>query len=303
MSAASASMTSSLLGLARSKLHSAVGGSVKDSCSLHRWVLLKNSMIRSHPLDVAPAASDKADVPYVCSRQEDERTEDEDEEVAFMFPDPDALSSPGAGPSDSENEWLDSLLESLGGEDELEGDEALSVSALSPDDDDEPLSPLYSPMSSSDDLVDDTSYFCNPHAIPIPYPVPYPPLPSHMPTWLDVEPSADSLLDSSLPLYQDPLPYFDLDDTEDLPVPDAIEDTSDDESDAPLTPFDHSTSSLDPASIPLPPDRRRPRSLPQVYVDMDDAYFYPFELDPSPTHDDSPIDTARVLRPSLYQEC
>ncbi|KAI0957117.1 hypothetical protein AcW1_005612 [Taiwanofungus camphoratus] len=290
----------SLFSMARSKLQSAVASGVRDSCSLHRWVLLKNSIIRSHPSDDTTVASDKADVTYVYRRDEEGREEDEEED-AFMFPDPDALlNPPDRGVGDSENQWLDSLLETLGVSDETEeADGGVSVSILPVDEDDEPLSPLYSPSSSSDDLVDPSSLYCNPHAIPTPYPIPYPPV---APAWF--ESSTDSLLDASPPLYHDPLPYYDVDDTEDLPVPDAIEDTSDDESDAPSTPFDHSTASLaplDPVSIPLPPRRRRRSQTlqPQVYIDTDDCYFYPFELDP----DDDPTNTARAYRPPIYQEC
>ncbi|CCM02896.1 uncharacterized protein FIBRA_05010 [Fibroporia radiculosa] len=313
MSTQSTSQSTSLFSMAHSKLRSALGGSVKDSCSLHRWVLLKNSMTRSHTPE-APPASEKADVPYVSRRDEDESREVEDE-VNYMFPDPDALSLRPAGPGKSESQWLDSLLETLGGEDDdldADGDAVVSISVCpvdDDDDDDEPLSPLYSPMSSSDDLAAQSSFFCNPHAIPVPYPIPYPPVcPSRSPVWLDMHSSSDSFLEAAPSLYHDPLPYYEVDDMEDLSVPDAIEDTSDDESDAPLTPFDHSTSSLaavDPASVPLPPEQRRrsPSLLPQVYIDTDDAHFYPFELDPLPFHVDSPAETARVYRPPLYQEC
>jgi len=302
----------SLFCMARSKLQSAIGSGVKDSCSLHRWVLLKNSIIRSHPLDAATASPDQAaDVPYVSRPDEDERSE-EDEEVAFMFPDPGALPSRDTAVRD-ENEWLDSVLETLGDDDDdeldvedAEGSASVSISPV--DEDDETSSPLYSPMSSSDDLAD-SSYFCNPHAIPYPYPIPYPPLSPTLSTWFEQGPSANSLLDSCPPLYHDPLPYYDVDDdTEDLAVPDAIEDTSDDESDVLSTPFDHSTSSLspvDPASIPLPSERRRRSDMlqPQVYIDTDNSYFYPFEIDPLPFHDDASVDTPRVFRSAFYQEC
>ena len=98
---------------------------------------------------------------------------------------------------------------------------------------------------------------------------------------------------------------FDAD--EDLCVPDAIEDTSDDESDALSTPYTQSVASLsptDPASVPLPTERTRLRGHPHVYVESDSDYFYPFELDPPlPFHDEDHSDTARVFRPPVYQEC
>ncbi|KZT11470.1 uncharacterized protein LAESUDRAFT_272150 [Laetiporus sulphureus 93-53] len=305
----STSQSPSLLAMARNKLLSTSVNGVKDSSSLHRWVLLRNSLVQPHT--PAPIATpEKADVPYVYRRVEDEGC-DQEEEVAFMFPDPDALSR-DAGVCGSENDWLDSLLEDLGEDDDLDAEEGgleTSMSGAPPDEDDEPLSPLYSPMSSSDNLVDQSSFYVNPHAIPIPYPIPYPPVrPSLVSAWYGLDSSPDSLLEASSPLYHDPLPYYDVDDTEDLPVPDAIEDTSDDESDAPATPFDHSTSSicpLDPASVPLPSERRR-RShsrQPQVYVDTDDSYFYPFGLDPLPSHVDNPVHAARVYGPSVYQQC
>ncbi|KAI0721565.1 hypothetical protein C8T65DRAFT_630390 [Cerioporus squamosus] len=285
----------SLFSMARSKLQTAVSGGVRDSCSLHRWVLLKNSILRSHTVDPAPSPAD-ADVQHVYRHDDDDEARDEVEEDAFMFPDPHAIGARSALVGDSEKQWLDSLLEDLGDDDE-DADVGTSLSVLPVDDDDEPLSPLCSPMSSSDDLVGHSSLFYQPPPIAIPYPVPYPPLhPPLLPSWLQLD-SHD----------HDPLPYYDADD--DLPVPDAIEDTSDDESDALSTPYSQSMSSLsptDPASVPLPAERRRLRGHPHVYVDTDADYFYPFELDPPlPFHDDAehPLDSARVFRPPIYQEC
>ncbi|KAJ2955111.1 hypothetical protein NUW54_g14766 [Trametes sanguinea] len=72
-----------------------------------------------------------------------------------------------------------------------------SVSVLPVDDDDEPLTPLCSPMSSSDDLVSSTSLFYQPPPIAIPYPVPYPPLhPPLVPSWFQLDAHDD---DSMLP--------------------------------------------------------------------------------------------------------
>ena len=282
--------------MARSKLQTAVSGGVRDSYSLHRWVLLKNSILHSHTVDPAPSQAD-ADVQHVY-RHDDDEARDEMEEDTFMFPDPHTLGSRNATVGDSEKQWLDSLLEDLGDDDE-DADVGTSISVLPVDDDDESLSPLCSPMSSSDDLVGHSSLFYQPPPIAIPYPVPYPPLhPPLVPSWYQLD-SHD----------HDPLPYFDADDDVDgLPVPDAIEDTSDDESDALSTPYSQSMSSLspiDPASVPLPAERRRLRGHPHVYVDTDDAYFYPFELDPPlPFHDEEHhLDAARVFRPPLYQEC
>ncbi|KAH9901183.1 hypothetical protein C8Q73DRAFT_677001 [Cubamyces lactineus] len=301
-----------LFSMARSKLQSAVAGGVKDSCSLHRWVLLKNSIIRSHyALDPAPSQpqADVADAQPVYRRNEEEARDDVEED-AFMFPDPQSRSSAVDG--DSEAQWLDSLLENLGDDDEdadVEGPSS-SVSALSVDDDDEPLSPLCSPMSSSDDLVNPSSLFYQPPPIAIPYPVPYPPLhPPLVPSWLQLDAHDDDSIvpsSSSSALYNDPLPYYDADDLDNLPVPDAIDDTSDDESDVISTPYTQSMSSLspsDPSALPLPQERTRLRTQPHVYVDTDDDYFYPFELEPLPFHDEDIHDSARVFRPPMFQEC
>lgn len=130
-------------------------------------------------------------------------------------------------PDASEAEWLDSLLESLGDEEDMPLEE-------------EEYSPVVSPMSSSDDLTQ-YSYPC---------PMPYPPL-----------------------VRGDPHEAF-----EDDSVPDAIEDTSDDDgsSETPSIPalthsdsLDSSTSSSDGPPTPLVYSR--------------DSYFLPFVLtDPLP---------------------
>jgi hypothetical protein len=274
---------------------------------LHRWVLLKNSIIRSLPLTTSPTSIVNPDVNHVYSPDEADEEEEVDEADSFMFPDGGKLVDARAEENDnaSEAEWLDSLLETLGDEeeDEFTVDSDVHVStSLADDDEDLLLSPLVSPMSSSDDLVGQATYIYYPPPIAIPYPVPYPPfhpppltrsyeLDSHYPT-----------LDSSPPSYENALPYCDLDDVEDLSVPEAIEDTSDDESDVPNTPsvtHSGSTSSLvDPASIPLPAERSRRRRPPfHIYVDPDDSYFYPFELDPLPFPDN------HLNSAPFYQEC
>ncbi|KAI1787925.1 hypothetical protein LXA43DRAFT_1027516 [Ganoderma leucocontextum] len=291
------SQSLSLFSMARSKLNTAVSSGVsRDSCSLHRWVLLKNSILRSHTVDPAPSPAD-ADVQHVYRRHDDDEARDEVEEDAFMFPDPHALGSRSAGGA-SEKQWLDSLLEDLGDDVDDYADvdsPGASSSSLPVDDDDEPLSPLCSPMSSSDDLVGHPGLFYHPPPIAIPYPVPYPPVhPPLLPSWLQLDSDAD-----------DPLPYFDADD-DDFCMPDAIEDTSDDESDVLSTPYSQSMSSLsppDPAPVPLPAGRRRLGGHPQVYIESNGAYFYPFELDPPlPFHHEDP-DTTRVFRNPIFQEC
>lgn len=286
----------SLFSLARNKLQSVVGGGVKDSCSLHRWVLLKNSIIRSHlpSTSVANAPKGEADTDNVYRQDE---TFEEEEQDAFMFPDPHTI--PDQDPSaNGESQWLDSLLEDLEDEDDddfkVNGSPSASFLPVS-DEDSEPLSPLYSPMSSSDDLVDQSDYY--------PFPLPYPPLhPPLLPNWCELSASTDSL-DSILPatpiLYDNPLPYFDVDDLEDFHVPDAIDDLSDDESDGPSTPSIGSVTSTSPCdsddSLSLPRERTRLLIHPQVYVETDERSFYPFEVDPLP-FPDSLSPSARVYR-------
>jgi len=172
---------------------------------------------------------------------------------------------------------------------------------LPADEDEFPLySPLASPVSPSSDLDNHSS--CYSSTISVQYPVPYPPY--HPPPPIHAYHFVDSTFDPSFSTpCENPLPYHDLDDLEDLPVPDAIEDTSDDESDAPTTPsLGRSSSSItfvDPASVPLPTERssRLRHSDPRVYIDVDDPYFS-FEIDPLPFPDE------QFTTPyNRYQEC
>lgn len=243
--------------LARSKLH---------QCNLHRWVLLKNSIIRAVPLTASnPSFTDKTDAGLAQTEVEDEEATAEDTD-SFMFPDAGNLVDGSGEENASEAQWLDSLLEILGDDDE--DDFSLdSGSTLQADDEyDQMLSPLPSPMSSSDDLLNQS--YLSP-SFSYPYLAPYPPF--HPPLISSYH------LDSTFvsPSYVDPLPYYELDDVADLPVPDAIEDTSDDESDSPLTPSVQSSSSLTLANRTNIPS-------PHVFIDSDDSSFYPYEVDPDP---------------------
>lgn len=304
-----ASESASLHSLARSKLHLSFGS--KDGCSLHRWVLLKNSITRTPASTYSPAATGPSvDVKSVYPLDDGEEDDDADEEIgseevdSFMFPDAGKfVEGHTTNDNNSEAQWLDSLLETLGDDDEddfgVESDANVSVV---PADDDELLSPIGSPMSSSDDLPSQPSYY--PLPITVAYPVPYPPFHPPLIRSYEFDPTFDSPLVSLPAPYDDPLPYHDLDDAEESSVPDAIEDTSDDESDAPTTPsLGRSGSSLslaEAASIPLPTQRSRLRHPPHVYVDSDDSYFYPFEFDPLPF----PVDYHhRNNSYNSYQEC
>ena len=274
-----------LFALARSKLQLSVGG--KDKCSLHRWVLLKNSILSTS----VPSSSSLADssIPSSLSDDVDEEVGAEDLD-SFMFPDAGKLvGDPATDVNASETEWLDSLLEQLVDEDEdefsVDPDANLSLLPTDEDDDQFFLSPTVSPMSSTDDLPNQPTCY-SPSGVPYSYPylVPYPPPPLPLVHSYD---SMDSSLTSLPAPYDDPLPYHDLSESENLSVPDAIEDTSDDESDAPKTPsLGRSATSLslvDAASTPLPTPRSRLQHIvPDVHLGSDDPYFYPFELDPLP---------------------
>ena len=289
----------SLFSSAMAKLQSVVGGGRKDSSSLHRWVLLKNSITQSHAQPATPIAAEET----VADSDYRHDVEEEHDALGFEFPDPHSV--PDDDHSDAcngESQWLDSVLKGLEldeDEDDFPADDATSTSQLrSADEEIEPLSPLYSPMSSSDDLVESSSC-CSYHSYPVPYP------PAHQPistAWFALEDSSDSLLPSTHALYDNPLPYSDVDDLDDSSVPDAIEDISDDESDAPSTPSAVSTQSLSPpgSTIPIPRERTR-LSHPHVYVERDD--FYPlFELDALPFPDDILAPSLRAYR-DPYAEC
>ena len=150
-----------------------------------------------------------------------------------------------------------------------------------------------SPLASSEDLAHHSSYYESP-PISVPYPIPYPPL--FHPPLIHLEES----LDHPTPLQETGRPYYDIDELDDLSVPEAIEDTSDDDSDSLTTPCRSATSlvspsvGLNPAAIPLPSEVR-----PRVYVNTDPAYLYRFELDPLPFANDGHEYTHTVY----HQEC
>jgi hypothetical protein len=288
-----ASFATSLAGIARSKLQLSVSNSsFRDTTSLHRWVLLKNSIVRSQP--PSPAPSTIPEHSSVVFPPEDTAQKPADHEPAgdyydhfeaFLFPDPDALScdfTPSPPPSSpksdaSEAQWLDSLLESFSDDDE-EDEEPVSIRRSVSDDDQEYLftSPSMSPAASSEDLVHHSSYYESP-PISVSYPIPYPPL-FHPPLICLEDPSS-----RTTPAQEPGRPYDDVDELDYLPVPEAIDDTSDDESDTLTTPsrsamsFVNPSGEVDPTSIPLPTEVR-----PRVYINTDPAYLYRFELDPLP---------------------
>ena len=303
-----ASFATSLAGTARLKLQLSVSSSsLRDTASLHRWVLLKNSIVRSQP--PSPASSTISEHSSIVYPPEDPTPKSVDHDSggnlcdqseAFLFPDPDALSydftppsSPSSPKSDaSEAQWLDSLLESFSDD---EDDEPISTRRSVSDDDQEYsfTSPSMSPVASSENLVHHSSFYESP-PISVSYPIPYPPL-FHPPLIHLEEP-----LSRMAPLPGAERPYDDVDELDDLSVPEAIEDTSDDDSDTLATPcrsamsFVNPSVDVDPASIPLPPEVR-----PRVYVNTDAAYLYRFELDPLPFANDGNEYTHTVY----HQEC
>ncbi len=295
----------SLSSLARTKLSL----STTKDVSLHRWVLLKNSILHSPSLPNNPAqpAFLQPEVNHTAYEDDDDSDAEDVIQIsgsvvdsgAFMFPDAGHFVSSAESSfysDDDENEttrtseaqWLDSLLETLGEDDDdddgfrVDTPRPLSHSPSSlplPVDDDEyqPYSPLVSPMSSSDDLSTQSSsnvYYSSS------IDVSYPPLVHHAYRHHHHHHPFDSSV--SVAPYEVPLPYHDGADLEDLP--DAIEDTSDDDSDAPTTPSlgrSSSSLSLDPASIPpnaaSERNSRLGQSTPRVYVDSNDSYFYAFK--------------------------
>ncbi|KAH0830599.1 hypothetical protein J3R83DRAFT_2054 [Lanmaoa asiatica] len=288
-----------LFTMARSKLHAAIGG--KDNCNLHRWVLLKNSVFRSqsHPTPSVlngPSSS-------VCVFSEDVADVEEDggeleESDSFMFPDASKLiPRGGTDMTVSEAEWLDSLLETLceGEEDEFCTDSDVQVSVVAvEEDDDASLSPLTSPMSSSDDLLNQQAH-CSPSTA-VAYPVPYPPFHPPLVRPCKLGPIIESPLISPPPAYG-ALSRYDIDELDDLSMPEAIEDTSDDESDALSTPslcrsshFFFGTS--------FSGERRQQRSQLDVYIRTTGSVFDRFELDPLPFPDEDNFNSYNV-----YEEC
>ncbi|KAG6821089.1 hypothetical protein H0H93_007248 [Arthromyces matolae] len=274
-------MHDKLFNMARSKLHIQPGA--RDTVSLHRWVLLKNSIILSTPQ--TPVSSPIDD--------DTDDTEELDSDT-FMFPDAGKfVSGSTTNVGTSEAQWLDSLLQTLGGDEDDEDESNISIHVEEDEEDndndnDDQLSPVGSPVSSSDDLLNHAACFPHPISVPYlyPYPVPYPPV--HPPLIYPYELDPESSFDSS---FSSPLPYYD---TENLSVPDAIEDTSDDESSDTLTTpsLGRSSNSIALLDSP-PPERSRLRyAQPHVHLEPDNPYFYPFELDPLPfPNDQQPYNT------------
>jgi len=275
----------SLCMLAHSKLSLSAS---KDSNSLHRWVLLKNSII--HSATPPPSTTEKP--AYSLDEEVDEDDSDDTEDTgveihSYMFPDAGNFVDGRTVGANPEVQWLDSVLEGLvdDDEDDFGTDSEDVITSVLPSEDDDFFTPMSSPTSSSTDLPHQPAYYPSPI---VSYPVSLrPPLVSlHDFT----SPFAVPLTSLSSPYDEDPLPYHE--------VPDAIEDTSDDESDAPTTPSLGRSSSTSVTPLSHHQNRHRGPSSPQVYVESNDSDFYHFELDPLPF----PVDHGnRSYIP--YQEC
>ena len=234
----------SLTHMARNKMHTSSGS--KDNYSLHRWVLLKNSLSSSPAsINAAPTTLSEINSTDNYSHRDDAIEARSEDGNSFLFPDAGNLVSTSQSRG-SEAQWLDTLLKALvDDEDDDDFSDPYLISSATPaeedDDDDGSLSPLNSPMASSDDLHNQASFYA-PDLTAVPYHFPYP---QYQPSLLRSYQDVSSL--SSLPApYEDHLPYHDLDFVPDYAMPDTIlEDTSDDESDTPSTPsFGRSSASL-----------------------------------------------------------
>jgi hypothetical protein len=299
----------SLSQVTRSKLSLVIGGGTKDSSSLHRWVLLKNSITRSQPHSTLPCSNNTTSALLPTFPSD---VADEDEEVcfdvehdSFIYPDARKLldTSCSANDDSSENQWFESLMESLEHEDSDDSHEPfLHVGDDDDEDDLPPLTPSASPASSTDDLGHPV--YNNP-PIAVPYPVVYPPYNPPLLSPLELQPINTSL-DSIYPPFNVALPYNAVDDMDDLPVPDTVEDLSDDESDVLSVPTPDTPSpsmSLVDASA-RSSERARRQAVPRVYVNADDSYFrHGLELDPLPFAHDFSTNPSLVFESVYSQEC
>ncbi|KAF5358035.1 hypothetical protein D9756_001935 [Leucocoprinus leucothites] len=284
--------SSILHSITRSKLYGSV--SPKDQCSLHRWVLLKNSILSSSNLQDTTVSEypEAISNPNEDSDEEGEVAEEEIGSVvdAFMFPDAGNFVSPRSTDThDSEAQWLDSLLETLAEDedDDYPSDSDPHSTLPADEDDDQLLSPTLSPLASSEDLHQPRFYS---HSVSVPYSTCFSPFDSTH--GYDFAPALNSPVPSLLTAFEDALPYHDLDDIEGSSVPDAIEDVSDDESDTLSTPsFGRSIASLfldSNSTSTSPTERGRLRGSPTPsYDDKRPRYLNPFELDPLPFPDES----------------
>lgn len=277
--------TSLLHSITRSKLYESV--SSKDQCSLHRWVLLKNSILSTSTLSDTQV-SEYPETSLNSNEEPDEEEELAEEEISsvainsFMFPDAGNFVS-DQDAHNSEAEWLDSLLETLAEDedDDFPSDSDVHTSALPVDeDDDQLLSPSVSPLASSEDLPQSRFF----SSLLVPYSDNFSPFHNSSSRNYEVSAPLKNPTPSFSSVIEDPLPYHDPDDIEDSSVPDAIEDVSDDESDTLSTPsFGRSINSLffDTSAKPSSPIDRHSLSFKHSPNPA------PYHLDPLPFADES----------------
>lgn len=284
--------------LARLKLRSAYQGGSRDNLSLHRWVLLKNSLVCDAHTDSNPSTA----APVSTTTDADTDSDFDGEEVdsledgmfAYLFPDPGDALGDACDEQGSEAQWFDSVWESLAdSDDDVDGAYysptfASADSNTNNDPANLPAGLAASSSSYSDDFATLDSSATSPYSVS--YPTVHPPL--VLPFQLDSSPCFCSSPDSySL------CPSHEIDDADES-VPDAIEDVSDDESDSIHTPFSRSRSSLslvDPASIPLPHEGQEPH----IFSASNDSF--PYNPDPLPYSDYNSEHTSPVYGP--YQTC
>lgn len=222
---------------------------------------------------------------------EEEESEEEIGSIVvdtFMFPDAgNFLSSHSTDVHDSEAQWLDSLLETLAEDedDDYPSDPEIHPSVSPTDeDDDHLLSPTVSPLSSSDDLHQSRFYSSS---VSVPYATRLTSFDSPLPCGYPIATAPLISASSFSSHFEDALPYRDIDDIEESSVPDAIEDVSDDESDAISTPSSGrsiTSLSLDSSASGGPPieHSRLRHSLPRGFTPKNSPYLNLFELDPLP---------------------
>jgi len=283
------SETSLLHSITRSKLFESVNN--KDQCSLHRWVLLKNSILSSSCSQDTSVSEYPETTPN--NNEDTDEEEEPEEEIGsivvdtFMFPDAgNFLSSHSTDVHDSEAQWLDSLLETLAeDEDDDYPSDSDHPSVLPADeDDDHLLSPSLSPLSSSDDLHQ-SRFYSSP--VSVPYATHLTSFDSPLAHGYPIAPAPKASASPFSHTFQDVLPYRDIDDIEESSVPDAIEDVSDDESDVLSTPSSGrsiTSLSLDSSASSSSPTERSclRHPMPRAFSDKNSPYLNPFELDPLP---------------------
>lgn len=288
------SFASNLASLARSKLHSVSSGS-RDNISLHRWVLLKNSLVHDAYSDTNPSVA-----ALHTTTDTDNDADFEDEEVdsiidegmfAFLFPDPGDASEDAGEAQVSEAQWLDSLLDSLSDSEDDAADLYYKASFVSADPQNESIALSTEASSPSSSYSDE---FASLDSGPVPYPVPYPPVHPPLALPFDLESPSCYCSSGSYSFCHS----HDIDDADDS-VPDAIEDVSDDESDSLHTPFSRSRTSLnlaDPASVPLPHEGHEPL----IFSASNDAF--PYSSDPLPYSNFNSEHSLPVYSP-YHQNC